>query len=67
MSDFTKKEIEAELARRRKAEVARDEARDRARAGQVDPSMMTTCLHCGQPMKIWEAGDPGNPVCDTCL
>jgi hypothetical protein len=67
MNDFTKKEIEAELARRKEVERSRDEARDRARARQVDPSMMTTCLHCGQPMEIWEAGDPENPVCDTCL
>ena len=67
LSGFTDKEIAAELKRRADAMQAPDQ-RQRAAARSAEPQRMDLiCLHCRNPMPSWEATDPENPICDTCM
>jgi hypothetical protein len=70
MSGFTDAECAAELRRRDDAiklrEEAREAARRRAELAELERAE-TRCLHCGKPMRWWQASDPENPLCDICL
>ncbi|TAX50378.1 hypothetical protein ELH99_09515 [Rhizobium leguminosarum] len=67
MDGFTDEERAAEMKRRDDAikvgEEARKAAKHHAELQQAD----TRCLHCGKPMRSWEAMDPENPLCDICF
>lgn len=71
MSGFTDEErAAAELKRRDDAIKLREEAREAAmrRAELAElAGAETRCLHCGRPMRWWEATDPEVPLCDICL
>lgn len=57
MSGFTEEERAAWIERNKREEPTRAETQ------RGD----TTCLHCQRPMFHWQASDPENPLCDTCL
>jgi hypothetical protein len=70
VSGFTDEERAAELKRRddaikrqaeaQKAAMRLAELKELARAE-------TRCLHCGRPMRWWEATNPEIRLCDICL
>ncbi|AUW43969.1 hypothetical protein CUJ84_Chr003638 [Rhizobium leguminosarum] len=70
MSGFTDEERAAEMKRRDDA-IRLEEARRTAawrRAELVELEQADTrCLHCGRPMRWWEATSPETPLCDICL
>jgi hypothetical protein len=33
---------------------------------EIADTNTTTLLHCGSPMKTWDATDAENPICDIC-
>ncbi|MEW9615636.1 hypothetical protein AB3G45_17625 [Shinella sp. S4-D37] len=57
MSGFTEEERTAWLERRNRQETELS----------VPDGGDTTCLHCQRPMFRWQASDPDNPLCETCL
>ncbi|WP_037424715.1 hypothetical protein [Sinorhizobium sp. CCBAU 05631] len=70
MSGFTDEERAAELKRRDDAIKLREEATEAARRRAELAELAraeTRCLHCGRPMRWWEATDPEIPLCDNCL
>lgn len=67
MSGFTDEERAAELKRRDDAIKSKREAREAAGREAKLQQADTRCIHCGNPMISWEATDPENPLCDTCL
>ncbi|CAN7549236.1 hypothetical protein [Pararhizobium sp. LjRoot238] len=67
MSGFTDEERAAEMKRRDDAIKLEEEARTAAKRDAELQQADTRCLHCGNPMRSWEATDPENPLCDICL
>lgn len=68
MSGFTDEERAAELKRRDdalKPEAGAQKAAMR-RAGGAG-ARGDECLHCGSPMRWWEATNPEIPLCDICF
>lgn len=58
MTKFTDKEIADELARIRGNSTKKSPVRMEA---------TTVCLHCGTALQVWQASDPANPICGTCI
>ncbi|CAN7617682.1 hypothetical protein LJR235_004579 [Pararhizobium sp. LjRoot235] len=67
MGGFTDEEIAAEMKRRDDAIKLEEEARKAAKRHADLQQADTRCLHCGNPMRSWDATDLENPLCDTCL
>jgi hypothetical protein len=64
MSGWTRKEIEAELARRSAAELSRDRERAESARREEAARANALCLHCGNPFVSHGADQP---LCATCL
>lgn len=55
-SEFTKEEIEAEVARRR-----------RATASKTQQTFTSECIHCGCAVGFGSGEDTSVPICGHCL